>query len=441
MSGGSGSADRRAVCAGCGCLCDDLPLAAPPYERGRPHVETDCAVGRDWFTSRIFGRSLEAGPPEVAGEPTDLAAAAARAAELLASARHPLVAGIGRLPLEGQRRMVEVADRIGADLDLDAADDGLATHLAVHRDGGPFVTLGEVRDRADCLVLWRLRPGRTHPRLLERFYPARGGGERTLVAVGPAADETGADLSVTVDPGDALRLLWLLRLLADDPDAPERESDPLGRRAGGLMEHLEAARWGAWLYPGGGPGGGCGPVEVIGILRLLARLGGDVPWGARPVRGEGNPVGAETVTTWQTGYPGPVTFRDGVPRYDGGGAGRNRTGVDVVLLAGGRPGSPALPDGAAVVWLDAGDPGDGGRDAAGGGPAADVRVPVLPAGAVEGDTLLRMDGLAVRSPGVPGAGDRAAVPATEALGAILEALSGGGRETAGGAGDPGEAAS
>jgi hypothetical protein len=56
-----------------------------------------------------------------------------------------------------------------------------------------------------------------------------------------------------------------------------------------------------------------------------------------------------------------------------------------------------------------------------------VRIPVLPPGAAEGDTLIRMDGVGVRSPGVPGAGDWPGVHAAEALRAVLRQLDEAGR--------------
>lgn len=437
MSGADAGTGRRALCAGCGCLCDDLRLEDPPYRAGEDHVDTDCALGREWFATRVFGRAPDAAPPEVDGEATDLPAAAARAAELLRAARHPLVTGLDRLSLEGQRGMVEVADRIGADL-VPSADEGAGTRLAIHRDGGPFLTLGEIRERVDCLVLWFVEPGRTHPRLLERFYPddPAGGRERTLVAVGPEAEETDADLAVPVDRTDGLRLLWLLRLLAADPGAPERRDDPLGPSAAELMERVRGASSGAWLHDGGA-GARTGPVEASGILRLLTALNEDAPWGARPLRGAGNPAGAEAVATWQTGYPGPLTFRGGPPRYEGGTWTGERGGFDAVLLAGGHPGDLPFPDRPPCVWLDTGPSADGaGGDGQGaGGPNAGraegiVRIPVLPPGAAEGDTLIRMDGVGVRSPGVPRADGWPGVHAAEALRTVLRELDEAGRREA-----------
>ncbi len=153
--------------------------------------------------------------------------------------------------------------------------------------------------------------------------------------------------------------------------------------------------------------------------------------------------------TWQSGFPAAVSYRSGRPDYAGPAhaAGRSAPagGHDVVLAVGGDPDALPRDGGTAVVWLDAGGeagaaggevareddaagtrgtPGDGpaasGRDAGDTGPA--VRLPVLPAGARAGDTLLRMDGLSVRSPGIPGIGDGDAVPAEEALEAVLREL-------------------
>lgn len=439
MSGADGSEGRhgpegrRAVCAGCGCLCDDILLDVPTGGQGNARVDTECRLGREWFATRVFGRAPDARPPEIGGQPADLPAAAARAAELLRSARHPLVVGLERLTLEGQRRMVEVADRARATLGL-AGSDEQGTRLSIHRDGGHFVTLGEIRERVDCLVLWFVEPHRTHPRLLERFCSGDTGEgrERTLVAVGPAAGDTDPDLAVPVGRRDSLRLLWLLRLLADDPEAPVRREDPLGGAAADMMDRVRGAGAGAWIYDGGGPDGRTDPVEAAGILRLLTALNEDAPWGGRPLAGEGNPAGAEAVTTWQTGYPGPVTFRGGVPRYDGGASSGVPAGVDAVLLAGGDPGTLPFPDRPPCVWLDTGEAADeaGGGDAGTADGDVAVRIPVLPAGAAGGDTLMRMDGVAVRSPGIPGAGGWPGVPARQALRAVLRELAAAEREEA-----------
>lgn len=439
MSGGDGA---RAVCAGCGLLCDDLPLAAAPYRQGRPNVETRCDRGRRWFARTVFAAALEERRPTVEGSTVPLAAAASRAAALLAGAAHPRVAGLERLPLGAQRKLVEIADRTGADIDTGPTTAHLASVLATQRDGGAFLTLGELRERADCLVLWFSDPGRSHPRLLERFWPdgtdtgqGDGGGDRTLVAVGPHAGGTEADVALPVDPEDSLRLLWLVRLLADDSRCPEREEDPLGETAARLLEEIRRASCGAWLWapsPGGegSPAGDGrrvpGPVEVSGLLRLLERLNEEAPWGGRPLGGEGNRAGAEAVLTWQSGYPAAVSYRSGRPRYAGTAhaAGRQASEPDVLLAAGGPSTDLPSGDGRRCVWLDTGErearpEGDGAGPDPG---AATVRIPVLPAGARPGDTLLRTDGVSVRSPGIPGAESWDGPAAEVALDAVLGQL-------------------
>lgn len=294
MTGASEPDSAFATCAGCGCVCDDIPVTGPPYRTGEPNVDTECSRGREWFATRVFGRTAGVGGPTVDGAPADLDDAVARSADLLASARHPVVAGLSHLSLEAQRKVVEIADRAGADIDTRRSSGHLGTVLAVQRTGGAFLTLGEIRERTDCLVLWYVRPDRTHPRFLERFYPrgSRTGQDRELVAVGPDAEEVGADTAVSVGPDQSLSLLWLLRLLAADPETPEAHEDPLAEHAARLLRVFRQASHGAVLYDGEPSDERADPVETAGIFRLLDELGDRAPWGARPLREEGNPAGA-----------------------------------------------------------------------------------------------------------------------------------------------------
>jgi formylmethanofuran dehydrogenase subunit B len=83
-------------------------------------------------------------------------------------------------------------------------------------------------------------------------------------------------------------------------------------------------------------------LERAGALGALAR---DARGKARlrlvGVRGPGNPVGAESVLTWQSGFPGAISFASGAPRYGpgewSGEAVLARGEVDAVLVVGAEP--------------------------------------------------------------------------------------------------------
>ena len=62
-----------------------------------------------------------------------------------------------------------LAETIGAVIDPAGPLLDGASGLAFQARGASTATLGDVRDRADVVVIWRADPVTTHPRLLERL--------------------------------------------------------------------------------------------------------------------------------------------------------------------------------------------------------------------------------------------------------------------------------
>ena len=78
-------------------------------------------------------------------------------------------------------------------------------------------TFGEIRDRAQLVVVWRADPAATHPRLLERLRLDRASRSgRALVVVGAAGTPTADEADEVIELGDGLDLeaLWATRALA-----------------------------------------------------------------------------------------------------------------------------------------------------------------------------------------------------------------------------------
>ncbi len=96
----------------------------------------------------------------VDGREVSVEEAADAAATILREARAPLVHGLGGTSCEAQRRAVALAEAAGAVIDVGATPNAF---------GWSTATLGEIRDRAELVVLWRADPVVTHPRLLERL--------------------------------------------------------------------------------------------------------------------------------------------------------------------------------------------------------------------------------------------------------------------------------
>jgi formylmethanofuran dehydrogenase subunit B len=264
---------------GCGCVCDDIEVTADGLVR-------TCPLGDRWFAERSGDR-----PPfaRVAGREVSLDEAAEAAAAILRAARAPLVYGLGQTSCEAQRRAVALAEAIGGVIDVGAATEAYAAI------GSSTATFGEIRDRAELVVVWRADPVRTHPRLLERLRldPAR------LVVADAQRTATAEEAGGFVAVDDGFAALWALRARVGGAATGPFEE---------LAERLLAARHLAIIH------GALDELAGIALLSLVRDLARDRHAVLLGLRGDGNARGAEDVLAWQTGFAAPVDFARGVPR-------------------------------------------------------------------------------------------------------------------------------
>src|SRR4051794_40652133 len=294
---------ERATCAGCGLVCDDI-TAVVGDDGGLERLERTCALGDAWFAERL---GPVPPPARVDGREAAIDEALDAAAAVLAAARAPLVYGLGQSSCEAQRAAVALAEALGATIDpAGPALDG-ASGLAFQARGTSTATLGEVRDRAEVVVIWGVDPATTHPRLFERLRlpdPARA-----LIVVGERRTATAelADTFVALAADGELEALSALR-------AGVRHT-PLGGAAAELDDlaaRLRGARHVAILHHVRGL------VEALALHALVRDLAAATHAVALTLRREANAAGAEDVLAWQTGYPAAVSFAGGRPRANPG---------------------------------------------------------------------------------------------------------------------------
>jgi formylmethanofuran dehydrogenase subunit B len=269
-----------------------------------------CPLGEEWFAERRGGGEPDA---RVAGRTVRLDEAVDAAAAILRRARAPLVYGLGQTSCEAQRRAVALAEAAGAVIDPADAGAGILAYQAI---GSSTATFGEIRDRAELVVVWRADPAVTHPRLLGRLGLDRAArGSRTLVVIDArrtaTADE--ADAFVELDAAHDFEALWALRALVGRAplDRDRLEQLPLDG-LDGLAERLLGAHHAALIH---------GAVDELGAL-ALSLLVRDLARGRHAVtlglRADGNARGADDVLAWQTGFPAAVSFARGHPRANPG---------------------------------------------------------------------------------------------------------------------------
>ena len=195
--------------------------------------------------------------------------------------------GLGRTSCEAQRRAVALAEAAGAVIDVGAAADAYAAI------GSSTATFGEIRDRAELVVLWRADPVVTHPRLLGR--PAarsrRHRSSSTRGAQPPPRRPARSSRSTTTS-----RRCGRCARRRPGEEAP---SD--------VAERLLAARHVALIH------GALDELTALALHSLVRDLARDRHAVTLGLRGDGNARGAEDVLAWQTGFPPAVELRARLP--------------------------------------------------------------------------------------------------------------------------------
>lgn len=331
---------EHVTCLGCGCGCDDITVTV--LDGRIVDTKPACPVGRAWFGDG-------SAPEEVllAGKPGALQDALTEAAALLTKSRGRLLVYLAPdITSQAQRAAVTLADILGASVDSSTSDAAAGGLLAAQRRGRATATLGEIRNRGDVLLFWGVDPNRRYPRFLSRYAldPAgtqipNGRAGRFVIAVNIGADKgpAGADLTITLEPSEEIAALSLMR--AAVLDHPARNQSPNLASAIGLIGRLTDARYAVLVHDAEPTDLLRNPLRVEGLIALTQALNGPTRAALSSLRGGGNRPGAESVLTWQTGYPFSVDYSRGYPRYAPGDRGLDRlvSGAFTAALVVGSP--------------------------------------------------------------------------------------------------------
>ena len=338
------------TCLGCGCHCDDLAVTL--QGQSAVAVERACPLGRDF----IFQGSDTAEDFPVAvvrGHPVTIEEALEASLELLAEAQSPLVLLLLQTATETAAAAIELAEKVGAAVEIGLDATPSASALAYQRGGRVSATLGEVKDRADVVLFWYANPVVTHPRHWERYsveprgrFVSGGRQGRRVLVVGESETETAqlADRFFRIPRDREMEVIWTLRALVKncllDPKQVARTTGCDLSALSELAGELVRARYGAWFH---GPSERADSLAVAAAtLEATAALVRDLNERGRFVllgMGEtGNRVGLEAALTWQTGFPASVDFAAGAPESIPGvtsaRARLQRGEVDLVVVVG-----------------------------------------------------------------------------------------------------------
>jgi formylmethanofuran dehydrogenase subunit B len=245
------------------------------------------------------------------GRPCSLEEAQAAAAALLSKAHLPLVFGLTESVVEAQREAVYLARALRA---------------VIHPGGPPMdtrfgaltTTLGEMRRRADLVVLWGCDPEASHPGFLEAWAPARAGRTRLAVELGAGSYLGRADEHLVLPVECELEALVVLRAFVrgrrvEIGDGVNHGLPIDALRA--LAQRLRHATYGVFVTQGDPPPERRNPLRAEVLTRLCRDARGHARLRGLTLR-SANATGAEQVMTWLTGFPAAVSFLTGEAHHD-----------------------------------------------------------------------------------------------------------------------------
>lgn len=310
-------------CPFCSLLCDDV-VVVQGAEGSLTVVANGCARA-----SAGFAAPLTPGPARLRGRRATLEAAVERAAAILGEARQPHFGGLAT-DVAGMRAIMALCERTGGTLDHMHGEALAANVKTLQTSGWMTTTLAEVRNRADLLVFAGTDAISDHPRFFERVVWNRESlfdldtGARELVYLG-----SGLDIKPGIRPDgrrplhfkfDRLQMaevvLALRALLAGQRLQARAVAGVRVDRLAALIEQMQKARYGVLVWSAAQLDPPHSDLAVDAMVDLVKELNTHTRFAGLPLGGNDGGITANSVSTWQSGFPLRTGFGPGYPEHD-----------------------------------------------------------------------------------------------------------------------------
>lgn len=298
------------ICTGCSLLCEDIELALKTGSIDQ--AKNLCRKGYGHFQALFTERTT----PKVDGQEVSIEQAITKAAEILRSAKRPLLYGWSNSTLEAQRAGIELAKKLNATIDdTSSFCQGLLMERVL-KGSIPTCTLDDVRNFADTSIFWGADPSNSHPRHLSRFaYYPRGSKrqkgyeeERTCMVIDVRKSATAKlcpNYYYRVPPGGDAEFIQAIMAVLEGKIPKFGDK----KRMIELGTVLKKTEFGV-VFPG------LGLIyslqEKLDLLEsLVARLNEITTFKVIPMVGHYNMRGFNQLLLDETGFINRVAFRDG----------------------------------------------------------------------------------------------------------------------------------
>lgn len=288
-----------ATCPACGLLCDDI-------DTSQLNTNT-CAKSVAFFSQKTANST-----PQIAGKPSTLAEAIAKAAALLQQAKQPLFGGLSA-DITGLRAVFNLAQKTNGTLKHMNAASSQRNLSVLQSTGWQTTTLTEVKNRADLIVCIGTDVTIHNPRFFERNVDVDGmfieAKNRQVVFVGNAPNSDHIK-------SDALEAAWMLPCRADDLPSVTAAlralvlGKPLNTPTIGgisladlteLADKLKHAKYAVLVWIAKDLDFKFAELTIQNITQTVAALNETIRAGGLALGGSDGDTGANYLHTWQTG--------------------------------------------------------------------------------------------------------------------------------------------
>jgi formylmethanofuran dehydrogenase subunit B len=343
------------ICPFCGTLCDDLEVTVSDDGKKLFEVYNACVIGAEKFLhSQASDRITRPRMQQEDGTWKEVSydEAVEYTAQMLANSKKPLMYGWSSTNCEAQGVGSDLAEAVGAIADNTATVCHGPSLIAVQDVGIPSCTLGEIRNRADCVVFWGCNPAHAHPRHMSRysifprgFFTGKGSKGRKVIVLDPRPSDTSkiADYYLQVEQGRDYELFDAFRVAFKGEALPDVVAGIPKETIYEAAEVMKAARFGIIFF-------GMGVTQSLGknhnidaAIATTKDLNNYTKFSIMPMRGHYNVTGSGQVWGWLFGFPFAVDLTRGFARYNPGETTANdllvRDEVDSVFVIASDPGA------------------------------------------------------------------------------------------------------
>lgn len=320
---------KNIVCPVCGGSCDDIQVELGD---GEIAVKNACKMGNAKFREVVSSHRIRDPMVKKNGmlKKAEWDDAITKAAEILTSAKRPLLFLGSETSCEAQEVGLHIGEYLGAIVDSNATICHGPTVMGIQESGIVGATAGQAKNRTNLSVYWGCNALESMPRHMSRYgifprgyWTKRGRFDRTIICVDPRKTPTAAaaDLHIQLKPNSDYELFNALQTILNGKNphpSVEKITGVSIPEMKQMVEMMKDCNFGA-VYVGLGVASSYGKHRnTEAALNLIKELNNHTKFIIGALRGHCNVAGFNQIATYLYGYPFGLDFARGYPRYNPG---------------------------------------------------------------------------------------------------------------------------